>query len=112
MPELGADFVDAITAYDWPGNARELRNALEQAVVTAEDPRRLHAEDLALGLFRTGKLARAHPADERTILLRALAEAAGKKAQAARALNCSRMTLYRRLERAGIDDRAIAQLVA
>jgi DNA-binding NtrC family response regulator len=32
VPELDADFLSSLAAYDWPGNARELRNVLERAV--------------------------------------------------------------------------------
>ena len=32
-PELSKAAQDALTAYDWPGNIRELRNAIERAVI-------------------------------------------------------------------------------
>jgi DNA-binding NtrC family response regulator len=30
--------MDAFKAYDWPGNIRELRNALERAIIFCDDP--------------------------------------------------------------------------
>ena len=33
MPELGEEVWDCLHAYNWPGNNRELRNALERALV-------------------------------------------------------------------------------
>ncbi len=30
--------MEALMAYDWPGNIRELRNALERAIIFCDDP--------------------------------------------------------------------------
>jgi DNA-binding NtrC family response regulator len=30
------DGMEAITSYDWPGNARELKNAIERLVITSD----------------------------------------------------------------------------
>jgi DNA-binding NtrC family response regulator len=109
-PALAGDFVDRLVRHDWPGNVREMRNALEHALVVAERPDRLAGGDLPATVAGRVRPEQGGDADERGILLRALALADGKKAGAARALNCSRMTLYRRLERAGVDSRTIAQL--
>jgi NtrC-family two-component system response regulator AlgB len=37
--ELSADAESAIVSYDWPGNIRELRNAMERAAILAAGPR-------------------------------------------------------------------------
>jgi transcriptional regulator of acetoin/glycerol metabolism len=83
-----------------------MRNALEHAVVVAMDPGRLDVDDLppTIGIGPVPPGDSFPPGTERETLLRALARANGKKAEAARMLNCSRMTLYRRLERARLDD--------
>ena len=72
----------------------------------AADPERLDVDDLppSIGAGPPASGPMFPAGDERTTLLRALARANGKKAEAARMLNCSRMTLYRRLERAGLDE--------
>jgi len=108
VPALSAAVKERLAGHDWPGNVREMRNALEHALVVAERPDRLCESDLphSIGAGQSGAPA---DVDERDLLLRALALADGKKAKAARALNCSRMTLYRRLERAGVDSRMIAE---
>jgi transcriptional regulator with PAS, ATPase and Fis domain len=98
-PALSAAFIAALRSHDWPGNVREMRNAIEHALVTAAWPDRLQPDDLPPTVDRA---ALAADAGEREVLLGALARSAGKKAGAARALNCSRTTLYRRLERAGL----------
>jgi DNA-binding NtrC family response regulator len=108
-----------LAAHDWPGNVRELRNVLEAAAATAEggtirardlpahfDRVVLRGEDLAppgAGLAARGGRERG---TERARLLAALRAAGGNKSLAAAALRCSRMTLYRRLARCGLDGAA------
>jgi DNA-binding NtrC family response regulator len=104
----------ALEAYDWPGNLRELRNVLERAVILAGDgpiglaevhiPERVTARAAAPG--RVGL-----PGDEDSTLSQAeermireaLAKAGGNKSKAARLLGITRRALYGRLERYGID---------
>ena len=116
-PRLSAGLLEALRGHAWPGNVREMRNAIEHALVTAARADRLDAADLpdAIGgacgaADEAVDPASPAPPGEREILLRALAMADGKKAKAARALNCSRMTLYRRLERAGVDGPMLARI--
>ena len=109
-PGLSEGFERTLAGHAWPGNVREMRNALEHALVVAERADLLDTADLPGSVeVRAPTRGDGRDCDERGLLLRALAEADGKKAGAARALNCSRMTLYRRLERAGVDERMIAR---
>ncbi len=103
LPSLSGELVAALRRHRWPGNVREMRNALEHALVTAESADMLEAGDLPATVAAAPCGPDGDVAAERELLLRALAAAGGKKAGAARALNCSRMTLYRRLERAGLE---------
>jgi transcriptional regulator with PAS, ATPase and Fis domain len=116
-PEMTPAAVKALEQHDWPGNVRELRNALEHAFVTAEDPALLHASDLPPHIRRDVPIFFAAPGEqsadsERALLIEALIRHSGRKTEVARSLNCSRMTLYRRLERAGLDAATIATSVA
>lgn len=106
VPSLSKSLLAALERHGWPGNVREMRNALEHAVVVAMDPERLDVDDLppTIGVGPVPSGDSFPPGTERETLLHALARANGKKAEAARMLNCSRMTLYRRLERARLDD--------
>ena len=104
----------ALKAHPWPGNVRELRNVILRAAATAP-AERIGAEDLHLEPFApspasssaaappSGKLRQAKDHAEREALLRALDDCGWNFARAAADLGVSRMTLYRRLERCGID---------
>jgi DNA-binding NtrC family response regulator len=112
-PAMDAAMVAMLEAHNWPGNVRELRNALEHAFVTADNPAMLRAADLPWHLqSSTPPIAVAETADERETLIAALIRHSGRKSAVAKSLNCSRMTLYRRLERAGLDAKTIAATVA
>ncbi|MEE9432846.1 MAG: sigma-54 dependent transcriptional regulator [Sphingorhabdus sp.] len=107
VPHMEKAFMAALETNAWLGNVREMRNAIEHAVATAADLDRLTIHDLPEEIVAVH--SRDVDADEdsrdeseRDLLLRMLRESGGQKTKAARRLNCSRMTLYRRLERAGI----------
>jgi DNA-binding NtrC family response regulator len=110
---FGADapeFSDAAMArlldYDWPGNVRELRSAVSFAFLHCR--RRIVAVDDLPPEIRnltrtTSTLLNLEKGDPRTQIISALARAGGNRARAARLLGLSRATLYRRLDRLGID---------
>jgi two-component system, NtrC family, response regulator AtoC len=105
---LGAGALAVLMRYDWPGNIRELRNAVERAVALARDGV-LRAEDLAVGLAaapapaETGKPGvRTELRDlERARIEQALVECAGNQSRAAERLGISRRVLLRRLDAYG-----------
>jgi len=80
--------------YDWPGNIRELRNVVEASFVhsSARPDARL---ELPPTLVAT--LEKTAPLDERRQLLDALFVTHWNVSHAAKRLNCSRMTLYRKI---------------
>jgi two-component system response regulator HydG len=93
-----------IMAYDWPGNIRELENAIERAVALGTGPI-LHVGDLpsSLQYASVEKLPENDElvpleALERRAILRALRETAGDKMAAARLLGIGKTTLYRKLK--------------
>src|SRR5438270_650629 len=55
--ELTATALAVLSAYDWPGNIRELRNVLEQVMLTSDNPR-LSAEEFSLVLPRVAATSR------------------------------------------------------
>jgi transcriptional regulator with GAF, ATPase, and Fis domain len=105
-----------LLAHAWPGNIRELQNAIERALIVAEghviSPAHLgiggHAS-LAPGLpSEPPTAARSVPTPqplaevEKQAVVDALRSAKGNKTEAAAALGLSRGALYRRLERFGL----------
>jgi two-component system, NtrC family, response regulator AtoC len=99
--------------YDWPGNVRELHNVVERSIalashdhVTLEDlPEKvtqLHRKPRAPIPMDPGELVTLEEM-ERRYVLHVLEASNGSKSVAARTLGLDRTTLWRRLERIGID---------
>jgi two-component system response regulator HydG len=105
-----------LTSYPWPGNVRELENVIERALVLADD-RVIDVDDLPP--LSTGEVApepgdQPFPADgmnlnqtvegiEERLLRKALEQAGGVKAEAARLLGLKSSAFYYKLEKYGID---------
>jgi DNA-binding NtrC family response regulator len=100
----------ALYAYDWPGNVRQLRNCMESAVVLSSGPL-ITLDDLPPSI-RPGSEAPvvAIPvgstlADaEREVILQTLASCAGNKSKASEVLGIGRKTLHRKLDEYGVRD--------
>jgi transcriptional regulator with PAS, ATPase and Fis domain len=114
-PRLSRRALDALLAYGFPGNIRELMNICERLVVMAESPR-IDVEDLpatvTAGLSNSldcglsmlengGDLTRAMAAVERRIIVDALAKH-GTQAKAARALGVNQSTIARKMKKHGL----------
>lgn len=85
-------------SYDWPGNIRELKNLLESIMVNT-DSGWISFQDLPES-FRSRIIdTKTSSADEKDRLLAILLSTNWNKAEAARKLNWSRMTLYRKIGR-------------
>ncbi len=97
-----------LTAYDWPGNIRELENVIERAMVTADEDIISHKHLLQsieqLSDFSQAQVSEIVPFDEmERILLKKALERYGNSVEgkklAAKALNISLATLYNKLKR-------------
>lgn len=96
-----AGAIDILTAYAWPGNARELENAVERAVNLASG-QLLSEADLpaSVTLRATVRQAASPPtreADERLRLVSVLERCRWNQRRAAEALGMSRTTLWRKI---------------
>jgi DNA-binding NtrC family response regulator len=104
--EFSDECLRVLLKYDWPGNIRELKNLAESLCIAAIpspiEPEHLPARFRAIAREING--ARAET--ERESLISALSWSGGNKAAAARRLNCSRMTLYRKLSKHRLHARA------
>ncbi|TQR30493.1 sigma-54 interaction domain-containing protein [Brevibacillus brevis] len=105
---ISQNVMQNLLQYDWPGNIRELRNAIERLVVFATDgiikeedlPYSLQGQtkqvpiELPPDLFSLQEEIEAH---ERRVILRAIELENGNKQAAAKRLGISRATLYNKL---------------
>ncbi len=103
------DALDALLAYAWPGNVRELRNTVEYAFVLCPGgwigPEHL-PHRITQGEAGPGTAARrvdAGSTPEREALMMALRKANGNQSEAARRLGVSRVTVWKRIRKYGID---------
>jgi DNA-binding NtrC family response regulator len=122
LKDFSTDALARLVAYQWPGNVRELENVVERSVIMAASDL-VSASDL---LFFDGSVGRDAPPIaaerpapqqggpalpavleklEREELIRAMDQAGGSKAKAARALGVNRSTLYYRLRKQGLAER-------
>jgi DNA-binding NtrC family response regulator len=111
MPRKSAtpDAIAALTAYAFPGNVRELRNLIERAYILSRSER-LVASDFPVGVEglstgtppRTTELRTALERFERDMIVRALRDAGGVQAEAARVLGVSRSDLSYKIRKHGI----------
>jgi NtrC-family two-component system response regulator AlgB len=100
--------VSRILAYSWPGNLRELRNAIERAVILARS-NKVGSDDLPIDL--RADLANALPQPGELISLEKLEETHIKKvlertssvAEAAKILGIDDGTIYRKRKKMGIE---------
>ena len=103
-PEVWETFESA----RWPGNARELRNAVERmAILSAEDVLTMAAIPLELRIPQRDNGTRssvqeARESAEREHVLRALEEAGWNVSSAARALGMERTNLHKRIRALGL----------
>ncbi|MDZ5459519.1 sigma-54-dependent Fis family transcriptional regulator [Azohydromonas lata] len=111
------DVLDALRAYAWPGNVRELRNVVESLLLVGdavnvsceELDEEIVAERAPSRPVATAPATPAAPepasleAAERLTITRAIQSVQGNLAQAARHLGISRSTLYRKVERYGLE---------
>ena len=102
-PPLSPEVIDALKSHNFPGNVRELKNIIERGLIESGgaeiQPRHLHfpepirmssvptAFDLPLNIEQA----------EASLIKRALAQAGGNMAAAARLLGINRTKLYRKL---------------
>lgn len=99
-----AGAADALVRYDWPGNLRQLKNAVNYATLLCEGdyitcrelPRELLGSPAAPTLLRD-------PDDEERRIRRALEVCGGNKSKAAKQLGIDRKTLYNKLRLYGIE---------
>jgi DNA-binding NtrC family response regulator len=104
--EISPEVMQALMDYHWPGNVRQLENALSYAVILCQGGT-LQVKHLPLVLQESrGDSAEISLSEnERRAILRALEESNWNKHEAARRLQVSRSTLYSKMRRYGLGKR-------
>ena len=105
---FSSDALQAIEAYGWPGNVREVENCIKRAVIMCDGPL-ISLDDLGLPASTPGapaeeslNLRQARDAAEYRVMVRALARSDGNIVKAAELLGVSRPTLYDLMSHHGI----------
>jgi len=106
------DAIERLTAFDWPGNIRQLQNEVQRAVLLSEGDE-VAAADLSIAESRIS--ANATPAPEldpsftllegveRNAIISTLKETHGNKLETAKRLGIGRQTLYNKIKAYGIE---------
>jgi DNA-binding NtrC family response regulator len=125
VPVFEQPALDALLGHPWPGNARELKNAIERAALLAADtpirtehlPAEIVASRPVLASVRTTESGESAPSDggvlalpvgssmeeaEREIIRRTLAHTAGNKTRAAKILQISLKTMHNKVKKFGL----------
>ena len=105
-----ADVVRTLMSLPWKGNVRELDNVIEHAMILAEGER-LTLKDLPAAIIATGQsnpaftfcLKDALRQFEKQHIIRVLDQAAQDRKEAAKLLDISLSSLYRKIEELGIE---------
>jgi transcriptional regulator with PAS, ATPase and Fis domain len=110
---LSSAVLERLQQHDWPGNARELRNLMERAVILAQDGGLIEVAQLPAGFGRTAAPTAATVSDansisvrvgatvgeaERMLILRTLEFTGQNKTRAAEILGVSLKTLHNKLK--------------
>ncbi|WP_028313652.1 sigma-54-dependent Fis family transcriptional regulator [Desulfatibacillum aliphaticivorans] len=110
IPGVSDKVMNAFMNYHWPGNVRELEHSIERATVLCRD-KMISLEhipgEIAEAYSLAGPRLKKQPAaDEPNEIIDALKRTGWNKAKAARLLGVSRKTIYRKIEKYGIQSPA------
>jgi transcriptional regulator with PAS, ATPase and Fis domain len=105
---LTPEAMERMTRYSWPGNVRELRNAIEYAFVLCPSggigiqhlPPKVSG---AAPEFMPVKGRQVNNLPEKQELLKVLRQTQGNQSEAARMLGVSRVTVWKRIKKYGVD---------
>jgi DNA-binding NtrC family response regulator len=96
--------IDQMTAYAWPGNVRELCNAIDYAFALCSSAS-IGVKHLPGSIARSAKNIENADLEKREELICALRQTGGNRSEAARILGISRVTVWKQINKFGIDIR-------
>ena len=108
--------MERLTAFDWPGNARQLQNEIQRTVLLSEG-NRIDAPDLSVTTIKAAGPEASQPIGdavndvnytllegvERNAIVSMLKETGGNKLETAKRLGIGRQTLYNKITAYGIE---------
>jgi DNA-binding NtrC family response regulator len=101
--------IDRLTAFEWPGNIRQLQNEIQRAVLLCEG-NMVDAVDLSIGNARSSAIDGGGDTNftllegvERNAIVQMLKETSGNKLEAAKRLGIGRQTLYNKIKAYAIE---------
>ncbi|MSU59696.1 MAG: sigma-54-dependent Fis family transcriptional regulator [Pedosphaera sp.] len=101
--------VERLTAFDWPGNVRQLQNEVQRAVLLCEGAA-VDGSDLSISTAKTTGTIESQDTNftllegvERNAIIQMLKETGGNKLEAAKRLGIGRQTLYNKIKAYGIE---------
>lgn len=108
---LAPDAMETIMDYHWPGNIRELKNAMEYSFVTTDGPliqiahlpKKMNTTQITPQSLMLQSAEDGIGHDEKSQLINALKQTNGNQTKAARILNINRVTVWNRMKKYGID---------
>jgi transcriptional regulator with PAS, ATPase and Fis domain len=112
--DIHVEAMTALEAYNWPGNVRQLENAVQQSVLVSTGPELLFKHlPPPIQEYATGggsditapaadSLTHNREVTERSVIQRALASSGYSRARAANSLGISRVTLYKKMKKYGL----------
>ncbi|MDH3197608.1 MAG: sigma 54-interacting transcriptional regulator, partial [Candidatus Krumholzibacteria bacterium] len=108
---IAREAMEILVGYDWPGNVRELENVVERAVIledTAEItpgslPDKIRFREIAGARIITDRAEVTLEELEREYLIRVLNDTGWQKKKASQILGINASTLYRKIQRYGLD---------
>jgi two-component system response regulator HydG len=110
---LAAEVRRVLVAYPWPGNVRQLRNAVENMVILAQGDK-ITVEDLPAEILRRPGEQAGEPLEqlagmslqdaEKELIRNTLKMVAGNREQAAGILGIGERTLYRKIKEYGLSE--------
>ena len=107
---VSSQALECLMSYHWPGNIRELENAIEQAFVRCRGdeinvehlPATVQAGTIATEVVKVVTTGRPFEEAEKQVLLQVLREVGGSRTEAARRLGLSKATLWRKMKKFGL----------
>lgn len=98
VPAIGVDFLAALRKHHWRGNTRELKNVIERAVILSGDKLQVSSLPFDFAAANAAPVIFDLAEVEKMQINKVLLYVKGNKTEAARLLNISLATLYRKFK--------------